>query len=235
MRKSAKEYSRIYHKELYERDKLFEPGSWMEKPDSYLLNLVKRYFENRSGVKVLDLGSGVGRNAIPIAKIVGPSGGSVVCVDFLEIAIKKLQEIAKKHRVDKYIEAHVLDVENFQIDEEAYNLIVAISVLEHGSTDEKHFHESLKRIMSGTKKSGINYLAISTDLKETDEQSGEILPITIAIDLTYEEAEKLLKNYYKDWNMLDIRREPYEERFIKEGRKIIWRTDYLYFVVQKPA
>src|SRR3989339_1064071 len=37
-------------------------------PDEYILNKLNEYFPNPKNVKVLDIGAGEGRNALPIAK-----------------------------------------------------------------------------------------------------------------------------------------------------------------------
>lgn len=56
-----------YHDLCYEQYKLFETGSWLYKPVKTVMNLMN-YFEGRNNLQVLDLGSGVGRNSIPLAQ-----------------------------------------------------------------------------------------------------------------------------------------------------------------------
>lgn len=56
-----------YHDLCYEQYKLFETGSWLYKPVKTVMDMMD-YFERQNNLQVLDLGSGVGRNSIPIAQ-----------------------------------------------------------------------------------------------------------------------------------------------------------------------
>ena len=56
------------------------------------------HFDGQNNLQVLDLGSGVGRNSIPIAKNKNTSG-TVTCVDLLNSALTKLQIYSKEHDV----------------------------------------------------------------------------------------------------------------------------------------
>ena len=53
----------------YEQYKLFEIGSWLYKPVKTVMDLMD-HFEGQNNLQVLDLGSGIGRNSIPIAQII---------------------------------------------------------------------------------------------------------------------------------------------------------------------
>lgn len=56
-----------YHDLCYEQYKLFETGSWLYKPVKTVMDLID-HFEGQKNLQVLDLGSGVGRNSIPLAQ-----------------------------------------------------------------------------------------------------------------------------------------------------------------------
>ena len=86
-----------YHDLCYEQYKLFEAGSWLFKPVKTVMDLMN-HFDGQNNLQVLDLGSGVGRNSIPIAKIKNTSG-TVTCVDLLNSALTKLQIYSKEHDV----------------------------------------------------------------------------------------------------------------------------------------
>jgi 2-polyprenyl-3-methyl-5-hydroxy-6-metoxy-1,4-benzoquinol methylase len=109
----SKKATRDYHQNLYSQHELFENGSWLEKNDELLLDIVKKNFANKDGVRILDIGSGVGRNAIPIAQVIAPNNGLVTCIDFLDIAIEKLKTNAKKYGVAGVIEAINQDLEDY--------------------------------------------------------------------------------------------------------------------------
>ena len=55
------------HEEVYSSCKLYESGSWLQKPIITVLNLLPEFAEHEE-IRVLDLGGGVGRNCIPFAK-----------------------------------------------------------------------------------------------------------------------------------------------------------------------
>ena len=86
-----------YHDLCYEQYKLFEAGSWLFKPVKTVMDLMN-HFDGQNNLQVLDLGSGVGRNSIPIAKNKNTSG-TVTCVDLLNSALTKLQIYSKEHDV----------------------------------------------------------------------------------------------------------------------------------------
>ncbi|WP_369810001.1 class I SAM-dependent methyltransferase [Gracilibacillus caseinilyticus] len=80
-------------------------------------------------VRVLDLGCGVGRNSIPIAQRLNK--GTVVCVDLLPSAIEKLEYYSHKFEVEEFIESVRSDIGNYTINENEFDLIIAVSSLEH--------------------------------------------------------------------------------------------------------
>ncbi|MDP2655934.1 MAG: class I SAM-dependent methyltransferase, partial [bacterium] len=172
----AQKATQEYHKQFFKTAKLFEKGTWIAESEDGLLKLVEEYFGEKKDVRILDLGCGVGRNAIPIAKIVGPNGGKVTCVDVLDIAIEKLKENSEKYGVSNYIESKVAEVEKFSIKEGYFDLILSFSVLEHGVSNEASFFNVIRNIKDGTKKGGLNYLGITTNLKELDAKTLEKLP-----------------------------------------------------------
>jgi 2-polyprenyl-3-methyl-5-hydroxy-6-metoxy-1,4-benzoquinol methylase len=67
------------------------------------------YFEGPNSLQVLDLGSGVGRNSIPIAQKIVNTGGTVTCVDLLDSALTTLQVYSKEHGVFEVIKAENCD------------------------------------------------------------------------------------------------------------------------------
>lgn len=79
-----------YHDFCYENYKLFEEGSWLYKPVKTVMDLLP-IFKNHEKIRVLDLGSGVGRNSIPIAQEIKNKNGKVVCIDLLDSALDKLK------------------------------------------------------------------------------------------------------------------------------------------------
>jgi ubiquinone/menaquinone biosynthesis C-methylase UbiE len=220
-----------YHIDLYKRANLFEKGSWLEKPERPVITLAKK-FSRIKNVKVLDLGSGVGRHAIPIAKIIGKNNGKVICVDYLRIADRKLRENAKKYGVEKYIDSYISDVAKFPIRKNNFDLIIAHSVLEH-LYNKNTMEYVIKEMIIGTKKGGYNYIFLTTELEEIEISTKNKLKPQIEIYLTTKEAEKLLKKLYKRWQIISFKTVPYKEVLQRNGKNILWKCKYLLLIAKK--
>ena len=124
-----------YHDLCYEQYKLFETGSWLYKPVKTVMDLMD-HFEGQNNLQVLDLGSGVGRNSIPIAQQIQNTSGTVTCVDLLDSALTKLKTYTKEHRVFEVIKTEQAAIENYYIVPNTYDYIVAVSSLEHVQSEE---------------------------------------------------------------------------------------------------
>lgn len=77
------------HTKAYTNHTLFSPGSWLAKPVKTVLELLP-LFEGHTDFRALDLGSGVGRNCIPVAQHFSSIPCWVDCVDILKLAIANL-------------------------------------------------------------------------------------------------------------------------------------------------
>jgi hypothetical protein len=64
----AQEESNRFHREYYATHRLFEPDTWLEKPNGSVMEIGQLLTE-RESVRALDLGAGIGRNAIPFVKL----------------------------------------------------------------------------------------------------------------------------------------------------------------------
>lgn len=228
----AQEATQEYHKEFFKKAKLFEKGTWIAESEDDLLKLVQKNFGGKKDVRVLDLGCGVGRNAIPIAKIIGPNGGKVTCVDVLDIAIEKLKENAERYEVSNYIESEVKWIEEFSIEKNRFDLILSFSVLEHGVSSSDAFFKVIEGIKGGTQKNGLNYLGITTNLEELDAKTLEKLPKDIVYDVPFGKAKSDLESIYKDWEIISTNKSFYKEEYMKHGKMIIWQSDFLTFVAK---
>jgi len=69
-----------YHTEFYNSHKLFQDGSWLSSAHSALLKLSTE-LTAKENLLVLDLGCGVGRNAIPLAKELQDCGPMIICCE----------------------------------------------------------------------------------------------------------------------------------------------------------
>ncbi|MGE7881633.1 class I SAM-dependent methyltransferase [Bacillus sp. NPDC094077] len=220
-----------YHDLCYEQYKLFEAGSWLYKPVKTVMDLMD-YFEGQNNLQVLDLGSGVGRNSIPIAQKIMNSGGTVTCVDLLNSALTKLQIYSREHGVFEEIKAEQSAIEDYYIAPITYDYIVAVSSLEHVKSEED-FKKVLHSMKNGTKSGGINCLIVNSNIQEIDLETNQELDALVEMNLSTEEMIFLLKNVYAEWKevKIDIKNLSYD--IVRNGKLIKLITNAITFVVQK--
>ncbi|MEK4694522.1 class I SAM-dependent methyltransferase [Bacillus sp. FSL M8-0063] len=220
-----------YHDLCYEQYKLFETGSWLYKPVKTVMDLME-YFEGQNNLQVLDLGSGVGRNSIPIAQKIKNASGTVTCVDLLDSALTKLQTYSKEHDVFEVIKTEQAAIENYYIQPDTYDYIVAVSSLEHVKSEED-LTNLLHSMKKGTKTGGINCLIINSNIQEIDLHTKEELDALIEINLPTEHMIYLLKNIYKEWKEIKIEIKELAYNIVRNGKHIQLKTNAITFVVQK--
>ncbi len=74
------------HTAAYTNERLYHSDSWLQKPIRTVLGILP-LFDAYKELRVLDLGCGVGRNSICVAKTCQNINCTVDCVDLLEIAM----------------------------------------------------------------------------------------------------------------------------------------------------
>lgn len=218
-----------YHDKFYAETELFQPGSWLSRP-------VKVVFDNltqieKENIQVLDLGCGVGRNSIPIAQSIQAYKGKIYCIDLLPSAIQLLNQNAEQYEVTDTIISQAIDVENFLINKNTFDYIVACSCLEHVSS-EAAFQAKLEEMKAGTTVGGINCILMSTEVKEIDVLTGEEQEGLIELNLSTEKAFTYLREVYADWNISIEKNVQQEIKEEKNGREIIFRSNWITFVAQ---
>lgn len=107
------------HIEIYSSAKLFESGSWLQKPVKTVLDILP-LFENYNELRVLDLGCGVGRNCIPVAQKFKSISCKIDCVDILDFAIDELNNNSVKYDVENSINEIVSSIDDYTVKENHY-------------------------------------------------------------------------------------------------------------------
>lgn len=224
---------KAYHDYCYDNYKLFQSGSWLHKPVQTVMELLP-LLADKEEVKILDLGAGVGRNAIPIAEWIRDSNrkGKVICIDFLESAINRLTSYCKEFHVSQYIEPIQSSIEDFKIVEEDYDLVVAVSSLEHVESEE-HLRLVLNEIERGTKTGGIACLIINSELEEMDCESGENLEVHMEVNLQTEEMNQVLLDTFSRWTVLKKLVKPLEYKITRGHREVLLKTNAITYVAKK--
>lgn len=184
------------HTEAYNAYTLYAPGSWLSKPVKALRDLLPLY-QGKPGLKALDLGCGVGRNAIAAAQV----GFMVECVDILPVAVDKLKENAKAFGVSQRIRGTAAPVDGWPMVENGYDLIIAASVLEHLDSAESSL-EKLKQIHRGVRPGGAVCIVMNTGVREWDTATGEALPPQFEVDLPPERVLSTLNKTFAGWQIL---------------------------------
>ncbi|KAA0766457.1 class I SAM-dependent methyltransferase [Bacillus sp. SH5-2] len=220
-----------YHDLCYEQYKLFKTGSWLYKPVKTVMDLID-HFEGQKNLQVLDLGSGVGRNSIPIAQKIKNASGTVTCVDLLDSALTKLQTYSKEYGVIKNIKTEQAAIENYYIVPNTYDYIVAVSSLEHVKSEED-LTNVLHSMKKGTKTGGINCLIINSNIQEIGLHTNEELDALIEINLPTDDMIHLLKSIYKEWQEIKIEIKELAYDIVRNKRHIQLKTNAITFVVQK--
>lgn len=197
--KRIRESERQSHTEIYSNEKLYDSDSWLKKPINSVLELLPM-FADHNRINILDLGCGVGRNCLPFA-IEYKSKCDIVCVDILDIAINKLNENAISFSVDSAVKGYVSAIEDFIIDHNKYDLIMAISALEHIDSKES-FIKKLYEIKSGLRKNGIVLLVVNSEIQEFDNSNGIPLSPQFEVNLATDELQNVFNNVFAEWSIL---------------------------------
>lgn len=219
------------HTQLYSSFELYQEGSWLEMPVRTVTDLFP-YFSKYTELRVLDLGSGVGRNSIAIAKAFLHISCIVDCVDILPIAIEKLHTNAETYGVRSCIRGIVSAIEKFPIATEGYDWILSVSSLEHTDTQDS-FAYKMKEIKNGLRTGGIVCLIVNSNVTETDKATKEPIEAQFEVNLSRDAMLNLLRNTFAGFNILKETtvKQQYD---IPRGERISsLTTDVMTFVARK--
>lgn len=184
------------HLEAYNSNTLYAPGSWLAKPVKTVLDILP-LFEGREDLRALDLGCGVGRNSIPVARVFR----RVDCVDILDLAIEKLADNAGKYGVGERVRGIVSAIDEYAIEAGGYDLILAVSALEHVAS-EAVFVRKLAEIAAGVRENGVAILVVNSGVRERDKQTGAALDPQFEVNFETEALRGLLHGSFSGWEVL---------------------------------
>ncbi|AIQ58671.1 class I SAM-dependent methyltransferase [Paenibacillus borealis] len=220
-----------YHDYCYDTYDLFKPGSWLHRPVATVINLLEKYKEQEY-LSVLDLGSGIGRNSIPIAESLKHRNGKVVCVDLLESAIDKLYRYSQEFGVEQYIVPRLSDIEQFTIEQDEYDIIVAVSSLEHVSS-EQALERKLREMNAGTRMNGANCIIIASNIREVNLVHTQELDPMFEVNLSTTRMFELLDHHYAGWQIEQRFVKPLEYEISRKGEPVRLTSDCITFVAKK--
>lgn len=219
------------HTQAYSNHSLFSPGSWLAKPVKTVVDLLS-LFEGYTNFRALDLGSGVGRNCIPVAQHFNGIPCRVDCVDILELAIAKLNENAQQYGVENCIQGIVSSIDDYEIDADSYDLIMAISALEHIAS-QPAFEKKLAEIRDGLRHGGIACLIVNSGVVEHDKATGQELLPQFEVNLPTSQMQDLLGETFAGWKVIKhtIVHQKYD--IPRENCITNLETDVVTYVVRK--
>ncbi len=232
LNKLARQETIRYHEEYYGAHKLFEKGSWLENHDAEIATIISG-LQDVPNPRILDIGCGVGRNALPLATSLRDAGVEVVCLDVLESAIEMLKQNAMEHRVVENIKAQPFDMDDLVIEENSFDVILAISVLEH-SKSLGRISDILQQIVQGTRDGGFNRMTFSTNRKVIDVKTGEEINTEVETRLIQDDLIALLERVYTDWPSKRISLIPYSEEFDYKNHRVLWTCSDVSLIARKP-
>ena len=226
-----RESERKSHIEIYTDEKLYATDSWLKKPIKTVRDIIP-LFEDYKELRVLDLGSGVGRNSIYVAERFRDRDCRVDCVDLLEIAIEKLCENAKEHNVEASIRGIQKSIEEYDIEADAYDFIMAISALEHIDTEES-FLKKLEEIRDGLQEEGVVCLVVNSEVQEKNADTGEAVDAQFEVNLPTEKLQEYLSEIFEGCSVLKTGVSAQEYDIPREGFVSRLNTNVVTFVARK--
>lgn len=229
--KQIRENERISHTKVYTTEKLYESDGWLKKPIKTVEESI-RYFEDYEEINILDLGSGVGRNAIFLAESFDNKNCTIDCVDILPLAIELLQQNSEKHLVSSKINGFVSSIESFDIKQNYYDFIIGISSLEHIDTFE-HFCEKLNHIKDGLKNNGLVCLVINTNVCEFEKSSKQPIEPNFEINIKTEELIDIFNEIFNNFDTIKLSKSHQKYDIPRDDLICELTTDVVTFVAKK--
>ena len=106
--------------------------------------------------KALDLGCGDGRHALFLAGM----AYNVTGVDVSNVAVKKLESIAKAQNLDSFLRAYHSDARDFIYPANEYDLVVAVTLFDH--VPKKDVAPLFEKVANSIKPNGILFTKVHT-------------------------------------------------------------------------
>ena len=219
------------HTEIYTNEKLYQSDSWLQRPIKTVQELLP-FFDEHTELRALDLGCGVGRNSIYIAQQFKAMDCSVDCVDLLEIAIEKLLENAAERGVSSQINGITQSIEAYKIQRNAYDLIMAISALEHIDS-EVSFRKKLAEIRDGIREKGLVCLVINSNVTETCLATNMPLEAQFEVNLPTETIQAFLAEAFSGWEVIKASVVPQQYDIPRESFTSRLNTNVVTYVARK--
>lgn len=228
--KTARAETVRYHEELYASSSLGSPGSWLANPHPSVIDAIGRV-EDEAAVQAFDLGSGVGRHAIPMARLL-PAGSIVTAVDLLPSAIRRLRDNCSRAGVAASVVPVVADIEEFEFGVARASLIVGFSSIEHVSSPEA-MRALLERCRDATRSRGVVMFGVLADRVEVA-ADGTTTDGFVETRLSSDEAGRCLEGVFDDWQVIRHEVHPSAATEQRDGVEHELRGSLVLFTARRP-
>lgn len=219
------------HQMMYSESTLFSGDGWLAKPVKTVIDILPQ-LDEKNEIIALDLGCGVGRNCIPIAQYFSKKECVIDCVDILGYAIEKLEYYANKHLVGNSINGIVSTIDKFQIKSDYYDLIIAVSALEHMDSVES-FKEKLFDMRKGIKDGGIVCIIMNSEISEQDAETLESMPPHFEINIDSDMLISLFRDVFTEFYLLKETVKSQSYAVPRGDKTVIIKSNVVTFVVKK--
>ena len=183
-----------YQKE-YENSSLF----WKPEPAKYVRELAKLYNEDLSGMTVLDLGAGEGKNAVYLANL----GARVTAIDLSEIALGRFRMQPNYKKCKDNLTIYPMNILSFEFENSAWDIIIAYGIL--------HCLDTLSEVEN-----------IISKIKSSVKLNGVFIGVTFTNEIPAPEVQEYLneksfvargymESMFDDWNILSFEYDIIEE------------------------
>ena len=108
---------------------------------------------------------------------------------------------AREHNVILNINGIKKSIEEFKIDSQSYDFIMAISALEHIDTEES-FLIKLNEIKNGLRENGIACFVINSNVREMNLDTKEIVDAQFEVNLPTEKLQEYLREVFNGCDFL---------------------------------
>lgn len=225
-----REKERFSHLSMYSETSFKDTSSWIHRPVKTVMEHLP-YLKQEEPLHILDLGCGIGRNSIPIARFFHDIKIQIDCIDILDTAIDKLRLFAEQEGLSDKIQGIIASIDELDIPKEYYDLILAVSALEHvNSTDV--FLKKLTEIRNGIAPDGIVCLIINSAIQEKKLSADIEATPQFEVNLPTQDLEAILFQEFSGWNILKNTRKRQQYDIPREDGTYRLTTTVVTFVAQ---
>lgn len=126
----------------------------------------------------------------------------------------------------------ISSIDDYEIDADSYDLIMAISALEHIAS-QPAFEKKLAEIRDGLRHGGIACLIVNSGVVEHDKATGQELPPQFEVNLPTSQMQELLEKAFAGWQVIKHTVVHQKYDIPRENGIANLKTDVITYVVRR--